>query len=314
LNILVTGSTGLIGTELVSFLKKNGHRVIRMVRHSPRGNDEVRWNPASGIPDQTSIEGLDAVVHLAGENIAAGRWTSKQKLRIRESRIQGTRVLAQSLTYLFDPPKVLISVSAVGYYGNQEDKRLDETSAPGIGFLPDLCRDWEAATTPASMRNIRVVNPRLGVVLSAKGGALTQMLPLYRMGIGGKIGSGKQYLSWIAMDDLVRIIEHAIQNESLQGPVNAVTPYPATNSEFSKILGRVLNRPSFMALPAFAARLLWGQMADEVLLASARVSPTQLLQSNYKFLFPHLEAALHHILNPSSSDEPSEKKSSNVQN
>jgi uncharacterized protein (TIGR01777 family) len=314
LNILVTGSTGLIGTELVSLLKKNNHHVLRMVRKTPAGSDEVQWDPASGIPDKTSIEGLDAVVHLAGENIAAGRWTTEQKRRIRESRIQGTRLLAQSLAYLFDPPKVLISVSAIGYYGDRGEQRLDESSAPGSGFLPELCREWEAATAQASARHIRVVNPRLGMVLSAAGGSLAKMLPIFRLGIGGRVGSGKQYMSWIAIDDLVRIIEYAIQDESLRGPINAVAPNPVTNLEFSKILGRVLNRPSFMALPAFAARLIWGQLADEVLLASARVSPERLLQSNYKFLFPNLEAALRHILNPASLKEPSKDKSLPSQN
>ena len=283
-----------------------------MVRKTPAGSDEIRWDPASGIPDKTSIEGLDAVVHLAGENIAAGRWTSEQKRRIRDSRIQGTHLLAQSLAYLFDPPKVLISVSAVGYYGDRGEQRLDESSAPGSGFLPDLCQEWEAATAPAAKRNIRVVNPRLGVVLSAAGGSLAKMLSIFRWGIGGRIGSGRQYISWIAIDDLVRIIEHAIQDESLLGPINAVAPNPVTNAEFSKILGRVLNRPAFMMLPAFAARLIWGQMADEILLASARVSPERLLQSNYKFLYSDLELALRHI--PHSVKEPSQEKSPTPRN
>lgn len=308
MNILITGSTGLIGSELAALLKKNNHRIICLVRKAPAGSDEVRWDPASGIPDKTAIEGLDAVVHLAGENIAAGRWTPEQKQRIRESRIQGTQLLAQSLSHLFDPPKVLISVSAVGYYGDRGETKLNENSAPGSGFLPDLCREWEAATAPASKRNIRVVNPRLGMVLSATGGSLAKMLPPFRLGIGGRIGSGKQYMSWIAIADLVRIIEYAIQDQSLRGPLNAVAPYPVTNLEFSKILGKVLSRPSFMALPAFAARLFWGQLADEVLLASARVSPERLLQSNYRFLYPTLEAALRHILNPSSLQEPSKEK------
>jgi uncharacterized protein (TIGR01777 family) len=314
LNILITGSTGLIGSELASLLKKNHHRIVRLVRKAPTGSDEVRWDPSTGIPDKASIEGLDAVIHLAGENIAASRWTKEQKKRIEESRIQGTQLLAQSLSHLFDPPKVLISVSAVGYYGDRGDTKLNETSPPGSGFLAGLCREWEAATAPASRRNIRVVHPRLGMVLSAAGGSLAKMLPPFRMGIGGRIGSGKQYISWIAIDDLVRIIEYAIQDESFRGPVNAVAPYPVTNSEFSEILGRLLHRPSFMALPAFAARLLWGQLADEVLLASARVSPERLLQSHYKFLYPTLEAALQHILYPTSSQEHSKGKSSAAQN
>ena len=296
MNILVTGATGLIGAELAPFLIKNKHRVIRMVRKTQAAADEVQWNPVTQTLDMEALEGVDAVVHLAGENIATGRWTAGKKRRIRESRIQGTRFLAQSLARLFDPPKLFISVSAIGYYGNRGEEQLDEESDPGTGFLPELCAEWEAATAPAVMRGIRVVIPRIGMVLNTRGGALARMLPIFRLGIGGRIGSGRQYMSWITIEDLVGIIDHAIRNESLNGPVNAVTPNPVTNQEFSTTLGRVLSKPVPFTLPALAARIAFGQMADELLLASARVIPVRLNDTGYKFKLPQLEGALHHAL------------------
>jgi len=296
LNILVTGSTGLIGSELCTILTKSNHRVMRMVRRAPVQDDEVRWDPDSGTIEKSGLEGLDAVVHLAGESIASGRWTAEKKRRIRQSRIKGTGLLAQSLAALLDPPKVLVSVSAVGYYGNRGEEQLDEDSGSGDGFLPEVCREWENATAPAAERGIRVVIPRIGVVLSADGGALQLMLPIYRLGIGGKIGSGNQYMSWIAMNDMVGIIHHAMNCESLQGPVNAVAPNPVTNSVFSKTLAKVLSRPAILALPAFAARLAFGKMADEALLSSCRALPARLMESGYEFTFPQLEGALRHVL------------------
>jgi uncharacterized protein len=295
MNILLTGSTGLIGSELVSFLSGK-HRIIRMVRRAQTGPDEIPWDPAAGILDKQALEGLDAVVHLAGESIAAGRWTAEKKRRILESRIKGTRLLAQALSHLFDPPKVWISISATGYYGDRGEEQLDEESDAGTGFLAELCREWEAATHPAMIRGIRVVIPRVGMVLSGKGGALRLMLPVFRAGIGGRIGNGRQYMSWIAIDDLIGMINHAIYNGSLHGPVNAVAPQPVTNREFSETLGRVLSRPARFALPSLAARIAFGKMADEVLLASARISPSRLAESGFKFQFPELEGALRHIL------------------
>lgn len=304
LNILITGSTGLIGTALAFYLAQNQHRILRMVRRPPVGADEIQWDTSSGILDKSAIEGLDAVVHLAGSNLADGRWTEEKKRRICESRVVGTRLLAQSLSHLFDPPKVLISVSAIGYYGNRGDAELNEESAKGKGFLSDLCYEWEMATTLAAMRHIRVVIPRLGVVLSSEGGALARQLPIFRLGLGGRIGNGRQYISWIAIDDLVRVIHHAICCEQLEGPINAVSPNPETNLMFSKTLGSVLSRPAFCALPAFAARLACGQMADEMLLSSARVSPTRLIKSGYQFAFPQLKAALQHILQKPADQKP----------
>ncbi len=300
MNILVTGASGLIGSELTSFLIKNKHHVLRLVRKPQAATGEIRWDPFSGILDMEALEGLDAVVHLAGENIASGRWTAEKLRRIRESRILGTRNLAQSLARLFDPPKVLVSISAIGYYGDRGEEKLDETSDAGKGFLASLCTDWEAATSPAVIRGIRVVTPRLGMVLSASGGSLGLMLPVFRMGIGGRIGSGRQYMSWIAMDDLVGIIDHAIRNESMNGPVNAVAPDPVTNREFTAIIARVLAKPAFFILPAFAARLAFGKMASEVLLASARVFPERLKETGYTYQYPDLEGALRHLLQSTS--------------
>jgi uncharacterized protein len=296
MNILVTGATGLIGTALTSLLTQNKNRVTRLVRKTQLAPGEIRWDPYAQTLDIEALEGLDAVVHLAGENIADGRWTAGKKLRIRESRIQVNRFLAQSLASLFDPPKVLISVSAIGYYGDRGEELLDEESDPGKGFLADVCREWEAATAPAVMRGIRVVHPRLGIVLSPAGGALARMLPPFRLGIGGRIGNGRQYMSWITIEDLVGILDYAIHNGSLHGPVNAVSPNPLTNQDFSIMLGRVLSKPSFLAMPAFAARIAFGEMADALLLASARVSPTRLKESGYKFQFPEVENALRQVL------------------
>ncbi len=267
-----------------------------MVRGAQAGEDEVRWDPSSGTLDPQHLEHIDAVVHLAGENISSGRWTGEKKRRIRESRIKGTQLLAQSVSRLFDPPKVFVSVSATGYYGDRGDEKLNEESEAGTGFLPDLCRQWESAIEAAIIRGIRVVIPRLGMVLSPKGGALGLMLPIFRLGMGGRIGTGRQYQSWIAIDDLLGVIHYAIQNDWLHGPINAVSPNPVTNLEFSQALGRVLSRPGRLSLPSFAARMVFGGMADEVLLASARVSPARLVKSGYKFKFPELEGALRHIL------------------
>jgi len=295
MKILISGSTGLIGSSLSTFLINNNHRVARLVRRVPSGDDEIGWNPASGTLDASALEGIDAVVNLAGESIAA-RWTAEKKRRIQESRVQGTRLLAQSMAHLSNPPKVMVSVSAIGYYGDRGEEQLTETSSLGKGFLPDLCREWENAATAASGKRTRVVIPRIGMVLSAKGGALGLMLPVFQLGIGGRIGSGRQYMSWISIDDLVSVINYAITCESLQGPVNAVSPNPVTNQRFAKTLGHVLSRPALFSLPAFVARLALGQMADEALLSSARVWPARLTESGYRFAFPELEGALRHIL------------------
>jgi uncharacterized protein (TIGR01777 family) len=297
MHILVTGSTGLIGSALVSFLRTGGHHVTRLVRTPPRpGQAEVYWQPETGSIATPGLEGLDAVVHLAGENIAAGRWTAEQKARMRDSRVQGTHLLCDALAQLAHPPNVLVSASAIGYYGDRGAEVLREDSRPGRDFLADVCRAWEAATAPAAQRGIRVVNVRFGVVLSAAGGALAKMLLPFKLGAGGRIGSGQQYMSWIALDDVVGAIHHTLITDTLQGPVNAVAPNPVTNAVFTKTLGRVLWRPTLVPLPAFVARAAFGEMADALLLASIRVEPTRLKDTHYAFRYPELEGALRHVL------------------
>ena len=267
-----------------------------VVRGAPANSDEAAWNPAGGLAEPSRFDGVDAVVHLAGENIAAGRWTPARKAEIRQSRVEGTRILCESLARLAHPPKLLVSASAVGFYGDRGAQMLTEESGAGSGFLPDVCREWEAATEPASQADIRVVNLRFGMVLSPAGGALRKMLPPFKLGLGGRIGSGDQFMSWIAIDDAVGAIHHTLSAESLRGPVNAVAPTPVTNTEFTCTLARVLRRPALIPVPRFAARLAFGEMADALLLASARVVPVRLRESGYHFRFPELEGALRYLL------------------
>jgi uncharacterized protein (TIGR01777 family) len=297
MKILVTGSTGLVGSALIPALKSSGHQIARLVRSQPKDASEVYWNPEQGTIKAVELEGLDAVVHLAGENLAAGRWTDEKKQRIRESRVKGTRLLSETLAQLNEKPAVLVSASAVGFYGSRGDEILTEQSASGSDFLAEVCREWELATQAAAQAGIRVVNLRFGVIFSGEGGALKKMLLPFRMGVGGKLGSGHQYMSWIALDDAVGAIEHALMNDSLRGPVNVVAPQAATNREFTKTLGRVLSRPTIFPVPAFAARLAFGEMADATLLSSQRVEPERLNEAGYAFKYPTLEAALRHVLN-----------------
>ena len=296
MHILVTGASGLIGSALVSALTSTGYEVTRLVRRRAQsGEKAASWDPLAGTIDANAFEGIDAVVHLAGENIAE-RWTAAKKVNIRDSRIKGTQVLCEALARLVSPPKVLVSASAIGYYGDRGEEPLNEESAPGRGFLAEVCRAWEAATEPARQAGLRIVLSRFGVVLSPVGGALAKILPPFRLGLGGMLGSGRQYMSWIAMDDAIGAIQHAIVTDSLQGPINAVAPHAVTNQEFTKTLGKVLERPTIVPLPAFATRLMFGEMADELLLASARVQPAKLLASGYRFRYPELEGALRHLL------------------
>jgi uncharacterized protein (TIGR01777 family) len=246
--------------------------------------------------DAAELAGVDAVVHLAGENIAAQRWTEAFKKRFLDSRLRGTHLLCQTLAGLASKPAVLVSASATGYYGDRGAEPVDESSPPGRGFLADVCQQWEVATHPARDANIRIVNLRIGVVLSRDGGALNKMLTPFRLGLGGVIGSGQQYLSWIALDDLVSAIQHALSAAAMSGPVNAVAPGAVTNREFTKTLGRVLKRPTIFAMPAFAARLAFGEMADEMLLSGARVEPRALSAAGFEFTHSQLEPTLRHIL------------------
>lgn len=293
--IAVSGSSGLVGSTLLPFLTTGGHRVTRLVRR-PASGDEVAWDIAQGVKDLSRLEGVDAVVHLAGENIAAARWTAARKEEIRRSRVEGTRRLCESLARLSRRPKALVSASAIGFYGNRGDEILREDSAPGSDFLAQVCREWEAATEPASRAGIRAVQLRFGMILSPAGGALKKMLLPFKLGAGGRIGSGRQFMSWIGIDDAVGAIHHAIVTESLQGPVNAVSPTPVTNTEYTRTLARVLSRPAIAPMPAFAARLAFGEMADALLLASQRVLPTRLQTTGYRFRYPELEGALRHLL------------------
>jgi uncharacterized protein (TIGR01777 family) len=297
MNILVTGSTGLVGSAVVAFLTSGGHQVARLVRAAPTpGAAEIYWDPHAKTITTPALEGLDAVVHLAGENIATGRWNPAKKRRIRDSRVQGTRLLCDALAQLVEPPKVLVSASAIGYYGDRGERIMQEESRPGSDFLAEVCQAWEAATAPAEERGIRVVQLRIGVVLTPAGGALHQMLTPFKLGIGGIIGNGQQYMSWIALDDVVGIIHHVLTTDTLQGPVNAVSPNPVTNQEFTQALGQVLKRPTVLWMPSLFARIRFGEMADALLLSSTRVEPAQLSHSGYEFQFPELDGALRHVL------------------
>jgi uncharacterized protein len=297
LRVLVTGSTGFVGSALVPFLAAGGHRVTRLVRTLPRrGRDEIQWGPEAGFVDAARLEGLDGVIHLAGESIATSRWTAEKKAMIRDSRVNGTRLLCDALAGLKQPPKVLVCASAIGYYGDRGDELLTEESAPGTGFLAEVCREWEAATQSVEQKGIRVVRLRFGMVLSPTGGAMAKLLPPFKKGLGGVLGTGRQYLSWIALDDLVDVIAHALTTETLQGPVNAVAPNPVTNREFTRTLGRVIGRFTLFPMPVVAVRLIFGELADELLLASQRVQPTRLLATEHRFQYPDLEGALRHLL------------------
>jgi uncharacterized protein (TIGR01777 family) len=294
--IAITGASGLVGDQLVPFLRAGGHEVLRLVRRQPRGYDEIFWDPAAGRIDAAALEGIDAIVHLAAESIAAGRWTKKRKAAIRASRVAGTGLLARTLSELRQPPKVLVSASAVGYYGGAGNATLTEDSPAGEGFLAAVCRDWEAASAPAAAAGIRVVLPRFGIVLAGGGGLLARMAPLFRLGVGGRLGSGAQFVSWIGLDDLLGVILHAIADDGLSGPINATAPNPVTNREFAGALGRVLGRPVLASVPARFLRLAAGELADDLLLASQRVLPERLRAAGFAFAFPTLEDALRHEL------------------
>jgi uncharacterized protein len=296
LRVAISGSTGLVGERLISFLETGGHEVVRIVRGTPDAVGDVRWDPSRGEIDAAALEGLDAVVHLAGESIAGGWWTGGRKQRIIDSRVQGTGLLASTLASLERPPRVFVSTSAIGYYGDGGDQVLTESAPNGDGFLASVTRAWESAAEPASRAGIRVVHPRLGIVLAGEGGMLPLISLPFRMGMGGPIGGGSQFMSWIALDDLVRVLYWSIVNESLSGPVNAVAPQAVTNIEFARTLAGVLRRPSFFRVPGPIARVAGGQLAEELILVSQRVAPHGLVQSGFSFDYPTIEQALRHEL------------------
>ena len=301
MKILIGGSHGLVGTALIKSLEAQGHEIFRLVRHAPTSKTEVEWSPDRYSIALARIEGFDAVVNLAGESIAEGRWTDEKKRRIRESRVKGTKLLGDALANLTVRPKTFVCASAIGYYGNRGDELLTETSAPGDDFLAKVCAEWEQATALAAEKGIRVVNARFGVILDNNGGALQKMLPPFRMGVGGRIGSGKQWMSWIALDDVIGGIKFALANESVRGPVNFVSPNPVTNAEFTKTLGKVLSRPTIFSIPAFAVKLMFGEMGEALLLGGQRVAPVRLVGGGFEFRYPQLQAALGHILEKSDS-------------
>jgi hypothetical protein len=292
--VLLSGASGLIGAALIPSLEAQGYSVTRLIRGVPSGVNQIAWDPARPIASE-SVSGFEAVIHLAGESVV-GRWTAEKKARILESRVLGTRHLSEALAKSAKPPRVLISASAIGYYGDRGEEILNEESTSGKGFLPRVCHEWEAATQAASDAGIRVAHIRIGVVLSSKGGALQPMLLPFKLGLGGRIGSGRQWLSWIDIDDLVGAVHHVLKTDSLHGAVNMVSPEPARNLAFTKLLAGVLSRPAIFAMPAFVAQLAFGEMADETLLASQRVEPAKLLASGYVFQQPDLKQSLEKLI------------------
>jgi len=292
--VLISGSSGLVGSALLPRLTANGWQVTRLIRSDSAGPGQISWDPSRPIPPE-SVSGFDAVIHLAGETIAE-RWTARKKQAIRDSRVVGTRNIAEALAQAAKRPALLLAASAVGFYGDRGDEVLNEESLGGQGFLAEVCRDWESATQPAVQAGVRTVMTRFGIVLSPSGGALAKMLPPFRLGLGGRVGSGRQWWSWVALDDVIGAIEYAMKTSTLAGPLNVVSPNPVTNREFTTSLASALSRPALFPMPAFAARAALGQMADELLLASQRVEPAKLRASGYRFRRPDLDMALAAIL------------------
>ena len=291
--VAITGCSGLVGSNLKHLLTTGGHHVIPLVRDRKKVQaGDVYWNPNTGEIDADGLEGADAVVHLAGASIAGGRWTEPRMKLILDSRVKGTDLIARTLAGMKSGPRVLVSASAVGFYGNRGDERLDETSGPGKGFLATVTREWEAATRPAEKAGIRVVHLRAGVAISPAGGALGQMLLPFKMGVGGRLGSGRQYFPWVDLDDLVAMYIHAVMDDGLSGPVNGTAPNPVTNATFSSALGRVLGRPTVVPVPSLAVKVAFGQLGEEALLWGQRVLPTKLAAAGFPFFFEGVEDSL----------------------
>lgn len=297
MRVLVSGASGLVGSALTSFLASQGHKVVKLARggSADTGADVVRWDPRGGSINPTDLENFDIVVHLAGESVAQ-RWTDDAKAKIKESRISGTKLLAEALSKVQKKPRAFICASAIGFYGDRGNETLSEESQPGTGFLAGVCREWEDSTASAKAAGIRTVNLRFGVILSTAGGALAKMLPIFQIGAGGNLGSGRQYMSWISLEDAVQAIYFAMTKPELNGPINVVGPKPCTNAEFTATLGKILQRPTFLPVPSFGPRLLFGEMADEMLYAGAKVLPAKLERQGFRFQYPELESALRHEL------------------
>ncbi len=295
--ILVSGANGLLGARLRAALTAAGDRPVALVRRAARsGSDEIAYDPAAGTIDAPALEGLDAVVHLGGTNIAAGRWTAALRREILASRVQSTSLIARTLPTLARPPRAFVCASAIGYYGPHDDEPVAETAPSGSGFLAEVCRAWEDATRPAEAAGVRTVQARIGIVLDRDGGALARMLTPFRLGLGGPIGSGRQYMSWIALDDVVGALQFAVQRDDLAGPVNVTAPAPVTNAEFGRTLGRVLGRPAVLPAPAFAIRMLLGDMGEELILNGVRAVPARLEAAGFAFRHRTLEDALRAVL------------------
>lgn len=292
MRLALSGASGLVGQALSPALRQRKSRIDTLVRRPAASDQEISWDPARGIMSPKALEGVDAVVHLAGENVGRGRWTRARRQAIIQSRVKGTNLLARTLADLEHRPHTLICASAVGYYGNRGDELITEDSPPGTGFLAELGQNWEQAAEPARRAGIRVVSLRIGMVLSAAGGGLPRMLTPFKLGLGGVLGTGRQYVSWISLTDLVRVICHVLYDSNLSGPINTVAPNPVTNRSFTKALGRVLHRPTLLPVPRLALRLAFGQMADDLLLKGARVLPARLQADGFDFVHPELEQAL----------------------
>jgi uncharacterized protein (TIGR01777 family) len=295
MTIAISGSSGLIGSALVHALSTEGHVIKHLVRRASRGESEIAWNPTRGELDAGALEGVDAVINLAGEKLDQ-RWTDDVKREIRDSRVEGTRLLARKIASLSSKPRVMVSGSAIGIYGDRDDELLDELSAPGRGFLADVCKEWETATQPAEEAGVRVVHSRTGIVLANQGGALQRMIMPFRFGVGGRLGSGRQWMSWIALADVVGAIRFALTNDSMRGPMNVVAPNPVTNARMTEALSHELHRPALFPVPRVALKVLLGEMADEAVLASQRAWPAALQRAGYSFALPTLEQALAALL------------------
>jgi uncharacterized protein (TIGR01777 family) len=296
MKILITGATGLIGRALQKSLRERGHELLLASRKEPKDNSYIQWDPENGFADAGRLEGIDAVVHLAGESISALRWTDEKKKAIRDSRVIGTRNIVDTISDLKERPRVMVAASAIGFYGDRGDEELTETSKPGKNFLAEVSREWEAEARRAEDSGVRTVLLRTGIVLSKDGGALGTMLTPFKFGLGGVIGDGKQWMSWISLDDHIEVINYALENENIRGAVNSVSPHPVTNQEFTTIMGEVLYRPTFIPLPEFAVHLAFGEMGEALLLDSTKVIPKRLTDAGFKFKFPDLKKAIENAV------------------